>query len=55
MDAESQLVADLEDQVKRLQQLITELADALVDNDYVWYNEGDELIQRARKEASNAF
>lgn len=32
-------------------QLICELADALVkeDQNYVWYNEGDPLIQRARE------
>ena len=29
--------------------LITELADALVKENHVWFNEGDDLIQRARE------
>src|SRR4029077_19696933 len=44
-------MTDQEREIARLKALITELADALVkdDQNYVWYNEGDELIQRARE------
>jgi hypothetical protein len=43
-----QAFAEKERQLLESKQLITELANALV-NDHIWYNEGDELIQRARK------
>ena len=57
-EAYREVIREKDAQIDRLvfklakqEELITELANALVNDDqnYVWYNEGDDLIQRARE------
>jgi hypothetical protein len=50
LEAQSEIEDWKENEVRALA-LITELCDALVKNDqnHIWYNEGDELIRRARE------
>jgi hypothetical protein len=42
-------LAEKDAEIERLKALITELCDALVNDNHIWFNEGDDLIQRARE------